>query len=493
MSTRTPFVLAIDVGTSSARALLFDSSGRRVEAVSAQERYSLPATDDGAAEADPDKLLRAVFACIDQALAKLAEQHGSIPIAAVAVSTFVGNLMGVDANGQPVTPLLTYADTRAASEVAVLRRITDEADVHQRTGCRLHTSYWPAQLRWIATARPDWLARTVQWITLGDYLQRKLLGAPGISHSVASWSGLLNRHTLQWDNALLDVLPIDRHALAPLIDLDEVGATLVAPWAKRWPALAGTRWFAAVGDGAAANLGSDCASPARVALTVGTTSAIRVVSAERVSHVPDGLWCYRVDRPRALVGGALTEGGNLFAWARRTLSLPRRLEVIERKIAALEPDGHGLTFLPLLGGERAPGWRGELRGTLAGVSLATRPEEILRAGLEGVALRIALVYSRLQPLLDENATVVASGGALLHSPSWLQIMADVLGCPVQPSPVDEASARGVVVLALAALGNAATPLSFTAPPYLPDATAHARYQEAAARQEALYAWVAEQN
>jgi gluconokinase len=333
----------------------------------------------------------------------------------------------------------------------------------------------------------------VQWITLGDYLQRKLLGAPGISHSVASWSGMLNRHTLQWDNALLDVLPIDRHALPPLIDLDEVGETLLAPWATRWPALAGARWFAAVGDGAAANLGSDCASPACVALTVGTTSAMRVVSAEWVSHVPDGLWCYRVDRPRALVGGALTEGGNLFAWARRTLSLPRRLEVIERKIAALEPDGHGLTFLPLLGGERAPGWRGELRGTLDGVSLATRPEEILRAGLEGVALRIALVYSRLQPLLDENATVIASGGALLHSPAWLQIMADVLGCPVQPSPVDEASARGVVVLALAALGSTATPLSFTAPPYSPNATAHARYQEAAARQEALYVRVAEQN
>ena len=134
-----------------------------------------------------------------------------------------------------------------------------------------------------ATARPDWLARTVQWITLGDYLQRKLLGTPGISHSVASWSGLLNRHTLQWDEALLDILPIDRQALAPLIDLDAIQATLVAPWAKRWPALAETRWFAAVGDGAAANLGSGCASPARVALTVGTTSAVRVVSAERVA------------------------------------------------------------------------------------------------------------------------------------------------------------------------------------------------------------------
>ena len=95
------------------------------------------------------------------------------------------------------------------------------------------------------------------------------------------------------------------------------------------------------------------------------------------------------------------------------------------------------------------------------------PKRFCAAGLEGVALRIALVYARLQPLLDEDAAVIAFGGALLRSPAWLQIMADVLGCPVQPSPVDEASARGVVVLALAALGSEAAPLSFTAPPYLP--------------------------
>jgi gluconokinase len=271
-----------------------------------------------------------------------------------------------------------------------------------------------------------------------------------------------------------------------------VNARLKPDWAKRWPALARARWLAAVGDGAAANIGSDCAAPDRVALTVGTTSAMRMVSKEAVDWVPDGLWCYRVDRPRALVGGALTEGGNLFAWARRTLNLPRKLETIERRMRKMEPDGHGLTFLPLLGGERAPGWRGDLRATLHGITLATEPEEILRAGLEGVALRIGQVYARLHPLLAPGATVIASGGALLHSPAWLQIMADVLGCPVQPSPVDEASARGAALLALATLGVEPPALPFQQGAYQPNRHAHARYRTAGKRQAALYAWVAEQ-
>lgn len=486
MNAPLPLVLAIDIGTSSTRALLFDGTGAPLEEAGAQLGYSLPVTEEGAAEANAAELFGCVCRCLDLLTERLVP---GTRIAGVGISTFAGNLLGIDHTGRPMTPLITYADTRSDAQVAELRRLLEEEAVHQRTGCRLHATYWPAQLRWLAQARPDWFKSAAQWITLGDYIQRRLLGVPGVSTSLAAWIGLLNRHSLSWDEELLDILSVRIDQLAPLLDAVPLDARLTPAYARRWPALAEAAWLPAVGDGATANLGSECATPARVALTVGTTSAMRVVTDEATLTVPDGLWCYRVDSPRALVGGAFTEGGNLFSWARRTLKLPADIEVLERAVAAQAPDGHGLTFLPLLGGERAPGWQTGLRGAMLGISMATTPEEILRAGLEGVALRIAAVYKRLTPLLNEDAAVVASGGALLHSPVWLQIMADALNRPIEPSPVKEASARGAALLALAGLGITPPPLPSTTPPILPDPAAHLRYQAAAERQAALYRWL----
>ena len=155
----------------------------------------------------------------------------------------------------------------------------------------------------------------------------------------------------------------------------------------------------------------------------------------------------------------------------------------------MEPDGHGLTVLPFLAGERAPGWAGHARATIQGLTLATTPRDILRAGLEAVAYRIALVFDLLRPVLPADPQVIASGGALLRSPTWLEIIADVLGRPVSVSQVQEASGRGSALLALEALGALAgleDAPDFVSVARFPDADTHARYRLAIERQEALY-------
>jgi gluconokinase len=169
-----------------------------------------------------------------------------------------------------------------------------------------------------------------------------------------------------------------------------------------------------------------------------------------------------VDGRRSLPGGALTEGGMVYAWMLETLRLEEnrlkpvsgeaRLSGLEAKLAQIPPDSHGLTVLPFLAGERSPGWRGDARATIHGLTLATTPLDILRAGMEAVAYRIALVYEQLRSLLPADPEIIASGGALVNSPTWGQIMADVLGRPVTLSRAEEASARGAALLALEALG-----------------------------------------
>jgi gluconokinase len=525
-----PFILTIDAGTSSARALLYDSRGRVVEGVVAQERYTIHSGPDGAVEDDPDEALERIWRCVDGALA----QVGSLArqIRGVSVDTLVSNILAIDSAGRPLTPLITYADTRNDDDAIELRRTLDERAAHQRTGCLLRTSYWPARLAWFRRAQPDVWHATARFITLGEYLELRLFGQCRVSYSVASWSGLLDRRQLTWDGPLIEVLDLTPGQLSPLVDVDMPLAGLAQPYASRWPALRDVPWFPAIGDGAAANIGSGCTGPDRLALTVGTTGAMRVVlhehrdeqtrrqgdkatEAENLSsspslpaslslaEVPAGLWCYRVDRRRALLGGATSEGGNVYGWMQDTLRLGQA-EVVERALAQLPPDGHGLTMLPFLAGERSPGWAGDVRATISGLGLNTTPIEILRAGLEAVAYRFALIAERLEAKdlrlvpgdspqaasrKPQASTIIASGGSLLSSPTWMQIIADTLGHAILASDEPEATSRGVALLALEALGAIpsldALPAT-TGAIYEPHAANHEIYRAAIERQRELY-------
>lgn len=484
-SVEGPLILTLDIGSSSARAALYDGHGRALPGLSAQEPYEIRGSVAGAAEADPDMLIARAAACIDAVLAlagPLAAQ-----IRAVAVDTLVTSILAVDAAGRPLTPLITYADTRNDADAAALRQSLDEGVVHERTGCLLRTSYWPARLAWFRRTLPEIWGAAARWITIGEYLELRLFGRCRVSYSVAAWSGLLDRHRLAWDTALLDLLGLDPDRLAPLVDIDEPLQGLSGAYAERWPALRDLPWFPALGDGAAANIGSGCTGHERIALTVGTTGAMRVAQAE-VERVPAGLWCYRVDRRLALVGGATSEGGNVYAWLLKSLRLGEPAEA-EAALAACPPDGHGLTVLPFLAGERSPGWAGDVRATIHGLSLATTPIEILRACLEAVAYRFAVIDRRLCEREGCEHRLIASGGALLGSPTWTQIFADVLGRTVVASAEPEATSRGTALLALRSLGVIPAIDALPAADgqvYEPDPARHAIYREAVARQAHLY-------
>lgn len=490
MTTRpaeAPFILALDIGSSSARALLFDHRGEKVEGVEARQPVIASTTPPGAHEFDPDELLDRVFACLDQALAQAGRLASEI--AGVAIDSFATSILGLDAAGRVVIPLSTYGDTRAAPEVPGLRADLNESEIHNRTGCRFHPSYLPARLRWLHRADPARFAQVARWLSIGEYLELQLFGETAVSYSVASWSGLLDRRQLIWDAPLLAQSPISHRHLSPLTDANRPRSGLRPAFAARWPALAALPWFPAIGDGAAANIGSGAIGSGRVALTVGTTAALRAVLETEIATLPPGLWCYRVDGRRSLPGGALTEGGSVYGWMSESLRLGEP-QTVEAALAAMPPDGHGLTVLPFFAGERAPGWAGDARAAIHGLSLGTTPLDILRAGMEAVAYRIALVYDLLASLLPGEAQLIASGGALAASPAWLQIIADAIGRPVTLSPAAEASARGAALLALEALGLlpdiAAAPELF-GPTCTPDPDRHAIHRQAIVRQQELYA------
>lgn len=485
-------LLVLDIGTSSTRALLFDSGARLLTDSIAQIPNTAHITPAGDVTFDADALFAAVIEAIDRVLAMPAALQR--PVYAVAACTFVTNIVGLDAQGRPFTPLFTYASPSCAKAVIALRAVLGEAGVHgvhDRTGCPLHTSYLPARFEWMAHHHPEWFNQAQHWLSIGDYVLWRLTGALCTSFSVASWTGLLNRRTLQWDEEWLERFALAVGRLPALVEAAPLTLRLLPEWRRRWPALSEAIWLPAIGDGAAANVGSGAVTPQQVALTIGTTGAMRVIVPADQRAVPDGLWLYRLTAQEALLGGATTEGGNLLVWLRETLRLPP-LSEIEEAMASMPPAAHGVHCLPFIAGERAPGWNEAARAALVGFTQSTTPLDLYRAVLEAIAYRFALIYRRLQPCLPDegrHSAIIASGGALTASSAWQQITADVLGRPLLLLQEVELSARGAAVLALRSLGL--LPKLNALPPTLaatiqPDMARHQQYQDRIEEQSALY-------
>ena len=433
-------LLVIDIGSSSVRTLLFDDDARLIEGSICSRRHDFATDSDGMAVADASQLRGLIEACIDEALTHPA----ALAIRAVGMATFAGNWLGLDDSGAACTPVFTYADTRGRSVIpALLEALDGDAEpYHQATGCLLHPAYLPAQYATFQRADPDAEARMRRLTDIGAYLYRIWFGRDmPISLSVASWSGMLDtlRCDWHWDYARLLVGESLVAKLPPLADFDAIQVGLVDKYASRWTQLRDCPFFLALGDGAAANVGSGAVDAGHIALTVGTTSALRVV--KNVEPVPDGLWRYLISANMPLVGGATSEGGNVYQWVMEDLL--QADDELDAQLAAREPDGHGLTVLPLLAGERAPGWQPNAAGTIHGIGRHTTGLDLLQAHLEAVALRLSLIFDSLKA---DDAEVTAGGGALHSSAAWARMMADAFDSPIQLLAEAEITARGVALM-----------------------------------------------
>lgn len=483
-ATKPAMLLSIDVGTSGVRVALFDDRGNEVRGAQARSQRN-PAAVSDFAELDAGALVDEVVRTIDDLLTYNFQSDARIEL--IAISAFWHGLIGIDTDGRVTTPLLTWADTRAARFAFDLRTQFDERELHARTGCRFHPSYWPAKLLWLKHDRAEKFQTTNCWLGFAEYLCLRLCGEIATSVSFASATGLFDQRKGDWDWDFIDALGISADTLPQI--KTTMSFPLSEAFAYRWPALAEARLVSMVGDGAANNIGAGCTTRDKIALMIGTSGAMRVAYAgEPPADLAPALWCYRVCNRRVLVGGALSSGGGLVKWLTGTLNIDVDPASMQEELASLEPDAQGLTILPFWSGERSTGWSVEALGAIVGLRQQTTPIEIVRAALESVAYRFALIAGALDQVAPA-ATIFASGNALRSSPVWLQIMADVLGRPLMFGGTSEASTRGAALLALEAVGKIATleKESVTVEQvFEPDMTRHARYQEALARQEQLY-------
>ncbi len=440
-------ICSIDIGTSSIRVSAYNEASSLFAGLFVQKQYQMQTTLDGGVEIQAETLLDLVVNCLDEFLAKLRKQKYCV--VAVSISSFWHSLLGIDANGQPLTHLVSWNDTRSSLAAKLLRETINELEVHQNTGCRFHASYWPAKIYWLSTSNKV-SEKIDKWISFVDYLFLKLFDHLATSLSLASGTGLFERFNCCWAEKLISKLPLE---LAQLPNITETPFSgLNKDFAKRWPQLANIPWFLPVGDGACSNIGSNCFDNSRFALMIGTSGAMRAICENTNFPLPSGLWCYKIDKKRSVIGGAISNAGNLFAWLKQTLILNADENALEEELNSILPDKHGLTMLPFFSGERSLGWHDNAKAAILGLQLANKPVDLLCAGLEAVAYQFLFIYKELSNVLGIPKEIIATGGGLYHSKVWAKIIADVLGEKLFISNQAEASSRGAALLALESLG-----------------------------------------
>ena len=450
MAKNKIYILALDIGTSSVRAGIYDERAEVLPATMVKNERRIRQTGDGGAEIDADEAFRQVVKAVTDVQRKIPAKIK--PVEYAAASCFWHSLLGIDANGEPTTPVYTWAETRPKNFVKVLQRQFDETKIHNRTGARFHSSYWTAKLLWLRKDFPSIFKKTAKWLSFSDYVNLKLFGRTTTSVSMASGTGIFDIRRSEWDAELLAFLKIEPKNLPEVAADDAETFVLNEKYAAKWTKLKTARWFPAIGDGAANNLGAECVTKNKAALMIGTSGAARVAFAGEVpKKIPGGLWCYRIDREKIICGGALSDGGGLYRWLKDTLRLKADDDRTEAEIAERPPAAHGLVFLPFLAGERSTGYHEDARGAIIGLKAATDTIDITQAALEAVAYRFAAIFDQLDKI-SEITEIIASGGALRESPVWTQIIADVLGKNLTLPDIREASSRGAVLLALEKIG-----------------------------------------
>lgn len=449
----TPLILAIDQGTTNTKALLVSADGQIVHRAAIANTVSYPRA--GWAEQSAVELWDGV----QSAISRLLEKADSVAIAGIAISNQRESVVVWDAvSGAPIGPCIIWQCRRTAEICDALRLAGHAEIVEQSTGLALDPLFPAAKISWLIDSVPgarqraeagDLLAGTVD-----SWLLWQLTGGTvhATDHSNASRTQLFNTETLRWDAELGALFNVPLAMMADVRASDSrFGET--ARGATALPA--GIPIGAMVGDSHAALFGHGIRSAGTVKATYGTGTSLMTLTPGRIRsrHGLSGTiaWSTSAGVAHALEGN-ISVSGQSAAFMAEMLGLTDATALAA--LAATVEDSNGVTFVPALVGLGAPYWRSDVRGTMTGLSLGTKPAHLARAALEAIAFQVADVFTAMRQDLGADLAILRADGGASQNALLMQFQSDLIERPVLASAAPEVSALGAAALAFEGMGIA---------------------------------------
>lgn len=452
------YYLGVDIGTTSTKTVLFKDKGTVISMHHVE--YPLYSPTPAVAEQDPDEIFRAVLETIKVSITK--GEIDPTRIKLVSFSSAMHSVIAMSNQDKPLTRCITWADSRATSWSDTIKNELNGLAIYRRTGTPVHPMSPLCKITWLRHDEPELFNQTSKFIGIKEYVFFKLFGKYVVDYSIASATGMFNLEQLAWDTEALKVAGITGDKLSEPVPTTYYLTGLKEEFAAELGLTAETPFVVGASDGVLSNLGVNAIDPGVVAVTIGTSGAIRTVTDRPVTDPKGRIFCYALTEKHWVVGGPVNNGGMTFRWVRDQLAsseveTAKRLgidpyEVLTKIASKVNPGADGLIFHPYLAGERAPLWNAHARGSFFGLGLHHKKEHMIRAVLEGVILNLYSVLLALQEVIGVPTKIQATGG-FARSELWRQMMADIFNQEVVVPESFESSCLGAIVLGMYALGE----------------------------------------
>ncbi|MDU6507592.1 MAG: gluconokinase, partial [Staphylococcus sp.] len=440
-----------DIGTTSTKSVLYDEQGQFI--TKHNIGYPLHTPNVDVSEENPDELFDAVLMTVKHVIRESGVHKEDIKL--ISFSAQMHSLIALDSQHERLTESMIWADNRANQYADLINEQYGGHDIYKRTGTPIHPMSPLSKIFWMKHEQPDIYQNTAMFADIKTYIFYQLYGEYVIDHSMASATGMFNLQQLDWDQEALELLGISASQLPQLVPTTHI----LKGMKKRYATLMGidenTPVVVGASDGVLSNLGVNSYKKGEVAVTIGTSGAIRTVIDKPRTDYKGRIFCYVLDEDHYVIGGPVNNGGVILRWLRDEL-LASEVETAKRlgvdpydvltKIASrVKPGADGLIFHPYLAGERAPLWNANARGSFFGLTLSHQKEHMIRAALEGVLYNLYTVYLALIEVMNETPNTIKATGGFAKSEVWRQMMADIFDTDVIVPESYESSCLGACV------------------------------------------------
>lgn len=436
------YIIGIDVGTTATKGVLYDENGKKV--ASAQRGYPLIQEKMDQAEEDP----KLIFDAVQDVIFALSQKR---KITAISWSSQMHSLIGLDENKELLTNSLTWADNRAKNVVKKAKAEGLAQKIYQQTGMPIHPMAPVYKLFWLKQEKPEIFSKVKYWLGIKEYLIYRLTGKLVEDLSMAAGTGLLNLKTLTWDQELLSQVGITTQTLPKLVKSSDIIGSVKEEYRQKFDLDESTKVIAGASDGYLSTIGVGAIDEKDFAMNVGTSGAVRCLAQESIIDKKAQFFCYPADQGY-LIGGPVNNGGIVFEWARKVLLGPNESAEDFLTLAQSAPVGSkGLIFHPYLGGERAPIWDANARGSFVGLTRSHSKAEMARSVIEGIIFNL---YDASHAIIQSASTphAIRITGGFVQSDFIRQMLADVYNLPIIAMKNSEGGTLAAMFLGKQALG-----------------------------------------
>jgi len=447
-------VMAVDIGTSSVRCMLFAPDGT-VHARS-QIKYSTIKPQPYFEEQDPDQVRADAFAAIAECL----RQPSAFPqrIAAIAFSSQMYSIFPVNVDGKPLYQSILWSDGRAEKQAENLKSLPAAGELYRITGCPANSIYPLAKILWLRENESAVYEKAARFISIKEYITERLTMEWAVDYSMMSATGMCDIANHCWNEKALELAGLSAEKLSRPVSADEVLPFKNTALLRQWNLPEDVLVFSGGGDGPLANLGSGAAEPGSVNIDLGTSGAARVAVDKPVNGEAGGLWCYCLTQQRWTLGGILTNVGNAYQWLCENISgfssgaqTEAEMEKLDLEIKKHPPGADGVAFMPYLRKPRSPWWDSSLKGCIIGLRSDHNIGHIARALFESIAFDAKIIIEAMALHSSIKKEIVVTGG-FTKNIFMTQMLSDILGRELIVPENTEGSIAGAALIALKGSG-----------------------------------------